>query len=90
MKKGQWTTNLKRAGFVGLLSLFGFVCVALSGPSNKELELKARAQRIFDYDNEFKNLLPSNKVRALSVALVFQNYEGAESILNYLESKIEL
>lgn len=52
--------------------------------SPKEVELRERAARIFEYDRSIKTL-PFNQLAALSMALEFKDIQGAEILITALE-----
>ena len=50
----------------------------------REVAIKNRASTLFA-QAELNHRFPSNKLIALSIALEFHNYDGAETLLNSLE-----
>lgn len=51
--------------------------------------LKARASKIYRYDSQHPGVLPQGRVAALSFAIGFHNYAGADSLIRELERKIK-
>ena len=58
---------------------------ALVSPTPEHAQLEARAQSLFRADASKIKKLPSGELVALSMALNFKNYQGAEIIVNRLE-----
>ena len=61
--------------------------VGHSDTSSYEMSLRSRSDRIFAYDANVGHL-PANHLYALSIALRFRDYQGAEKIVNALEDRI--
>lgn len=50
--------------------------------------IEARAARIYAYDSSHPNKIPNQKIRALSIAVAFEDESGAEAILDQIESSL--
>ena len=50
--------------------------------------LRARASKLFAFDHSHHNVLPANRLRALSIALEFRDDLGAAALLEQLERSI--
>ena len=72
---------------LGVILVLGLFAVVTYNPAAlaKQESIENRASKIFQLDNAKKKKLPSSDVVALSVAVSFKNYDGAEKILNRLE-----
>lgn len=85
------TRSNKNMLVVLALTVFTFILLAggaLAG-TEKQSSLKARAEKVFAYDQTNPKTLPANKIRALSMALTFHNEQGASELLSQLESAIQ-
>lgn len=89
MDKGMGTPKLLSKltiGFLaGLAATMATVCAVTTGLSGPHHELKARAEKVFDYDERNQGRLPASKLRALSVAISFHDDSGSKTLLSELE-----
>ena len=63
-----------------------FAVSAYSQNSEIETGLRHRAEKVYNFDRQHLNMLPSNQLTSLSLAIEFKNYHGAEKVLDKLES----
>ena len=72
------------------IAAFSAALIANVGHSDSdsyEMSLKGRSDKIFAYDAHVGHL-PANHLYALSIALRFRDYQGAEKLVNSLEDQI--
>lgn len=86
MKNSGLLNNIKHLGLSVVVIVFvGFLAQLYIQDQAQSQQIELRAAKIFAIDSQRLKALPHSDVVALSVAMGFKNYKGAETILNRLE-----
>lgn len=91
MKKVQKKQILWLTSTASIALVLGLIGAHLASDSHsRHLQIETRAKRVFAFDADHRNEIPSHLLRQLSVALEFHDDDGAMQLLNELESKAGL
>jgi len=90
MRSSNKTLMQVMTGFMLTVAALAALASMARANDGAHLALKARAARLFQYDERFQGGLPAAKLRALSVAISFHDDSGSAAILTELERQLPL
>jgi hypothetical protein len=84
----RYNTKFLTFAAIGLITTALAATVGQSNDGRLNPELKARAHRVFAYDQKHEGQLAPNRLYALSIAIKFQDNQGVAQLVGQLENEM--
>ena len=84
----RYNTKFLTFAAMGLITTALAATVGQSNDGRLNPDLKARAHRVFAYDQTHEGVLAPNRLYALSIAIKFQDNQGVAQIVSLLENEM--